>query len=361
MKRCLCIALCLALSAVGASSRSVRHEHRLGKTFYTRVNIWYENPRSIPSTNFHRGGRIPAGTPVKILGMQDPQITFLDEATGLMTLSHVRRHTRIPFETWFENMFSETDPKGPETPYADFSETERRAIAQGTIVPGMRRAAVLMAYGYPPSHRTPDLDGDRWIYWRDRRTLAHVDFGPDGRTTDAVVRDFPSDNGELLVFDPVGKEFHTAVNIWRADPSRIYSINYHEGPMIPAGTKVKIQSYGDELIGFVVDGETESNTIVHLLRYSNIQFDELFDRLFSTENVRAEGGPFHAFSEEEQRHIRQGTIGVGMSKPAVLMAYGYPPGHRTPDLDHHIWVYWLRRGERLTVYFRNDRIIATEP
>ncbi len=365
MKRGLCLGLCLLLagSVSGRRAPQANLESRLGQTYYTRVNIWYENPRSIPTTNFHRGGRIPAGTPVKILALQDPQMTFLDEATGLMTLFHVRRHTRVAFEELFDRMFSKDDPKGPQTPYAAFTDAERQAIDQGTLVPGMRRDAVLMAYGYPPTHRTPDLSDNRWTYWQDRRAMVHVDFGPDGKLTDGVVRDFPSAgeaSEEILAFNPVGKTYFTAVNIWRADPTRIYSINYHEGPMIPVGTPVTIESYGDELIGFVVEGETERNTVVHLLRYSNVLLDELFDRLFSERNVMNEGGAFHALTPDEQRHVREGTLGGDMSKPAVLMAYGYPPGHRTPDLDHHIWTYWLQRGQRLVVYFRSDRILSTE-
>lgn len=362
MKRGLCLGLCLFLAASVSGRRipPTSLESRLGQTFYTRVNIWYENPRSIPTTNFHRGGRIPAGTPVKILAIQDPQITFLDEATGLMTLFHVRRHTRIAFEDLFDRMFSSEDPKAPGTPYASFTEAERQAIDQGTLAPGMRRDAVLMAYGYPPTHRTPDLTADRWTYWQDRRAIVQADFGPDGKLTDGIAGDFPSTGEEMLAFNPVGNKYYTAVNIWRADPSRIYSINYHEGPMIPAGTPVTIESYGDELIGFVVEGETERNTVVHLLRYSNVLLDELFDRLFLPENVMDKEGAFHSLTPDEQRHVREGTLGAGMSKRAVLMAYGYPPGHRTPDLDHHIWTYWLQRGQRLVVYFRSDRVISME-
>lgn len=39
-----------------------------------------------------------------------------------------------------------------------------RDIAAGH--PGMRKEAVLMAYGYPPDHRTPSLDGDTWVYFK---------------------------------------------------------------------------------------------------------------------------------------------------------------------------------------------------
>ena len=33
-----------------------------------------------------------------------------------------------------------------------------------------------------------------------------------------------------------------------------------------------------------------------------------------------------------------------MSKDAVLMAYGYPPDHKTPKLEDDTWSYWLGRS-----------------
>jgi hypothetical protein len=361
MKKAFCLIMAL-LCAVGAEARraSSRHEARLGKTYYSRVNIWYENPRNIRSTNFHRGAKIPAGTPVKIMAVRDPEITFLDEATGMMTLYHVRRHTRVTFDQYFDRMFAATSPKAAGTPYASFTAAEKAAIERGAVEPGMRREAVLMAYGYPPCHRTPDLDARRWTYWQDRRAVVQVDFNAEGRVASEAFGDPEPQETESLAFSPVGKRYYTAVNIWRENPDRIYSINYHVGPVIPVGTPVTIDAYGNDLIQFTVEGEEGGNTVVHLLRYSNVVLDVLFDRLFSAANVLAEDGAWHDLTPDEKQNVKNGTLALGMGKEAVLMAFGYPPGHRTPDLDHHIWTYWLARGERLVVYFRHDRIVSLD-
>ena len=49
--------LALTVAAVHAAGRPPTP---VGKSLYTRCNIWYENPKNIPSTNFHKGGRLPA-------------------------------------------------------------------------------------------------------------------------------------------------------------------------------------------------------------------------------------------------------------------------------------------------------------
>jgi hypothetical protein len=40
----------------------------------------------------------------------------------------------------------------------------------------MSKDAVVMAYGYPPSHKIPTLDSNMWTYWRDRFRRVFVYF-----------------------------------------------------------------------------------------------------------------------------------------------------------------------------------------
>lgn len=59
----------------------------------------------------------------------------------------------------------------------------------------------------------------------------------------------------------------------------------------------------------------------------------------------------------ERKNIKNGTIAVGMSKDAVVMAYGYPPSHKTPTLDSNMWTYWRDRFRRVFVYFENGKVV----
>ena len=49
------------------------------------------------------------------------------------------------------------------------SATEIDAIKQGKVVVGMSKKAVIVSYGRPARHRTPDLDSDEWRYWMNKR------------------------------------------------------------------------------------------------------------------------------------------------------------------------------------------------
>lgn len=147
--------------------------------------------------------------------------------------------------------------------------------------------------------------------------------------------------------------YYTAVNIWCADPRAIPTTNYHAGEIIPVGTKVTLKKMaGIHIVVATDDGKTY--TILHMLKHSKIKLEEVFARLFTVHDVLAPGGAFHKFSKEEQKAVAEGTIYEGMTKTAVLMAYGYPPSHRTPDLDGKTWTYWRGRMRTVAVTFGDD-------
>jgi hypothetical protein len=56
---------------------------------------------------------------------------------------------------------------------------DKKGIKEGRALPGMTRAGVIFAIGYPPEHATPSLDASAWKYWRNRfaTTLIHFEGG----------------------------------------------------------------------------------------------------------------------------------------------------------------------------------------
>jgi len=62
----------------------------------------------------------------------------------------------------------------------DFSDMDLKGIKQGKVLVGMTKQGVRIALGYPAAHRTPSLESDTWIYWRNRRRTMAVEFGNDG-------------------------------------------------------------------------------------------------------------------------------------------------------------------------------------
>ena len=90
--------------------------------------------------------------------------------------------------------------------------------------------------------------------------------------------------------------------------------------------------------------------------HTRVSWAEMFDRYFSLDDPLATGSDFSRFSAEEQKNIKNGTLAEGMSKAVVLMAYGYPPAHKTPDLNSSVWVYLKNRWRIVLVSFKNGKV-----
>jgi hypothetical protein len=147
------------------------------KSFYTKVNIHYEAPRKILSTNYLKGTLLPVGTKVKIVDINDRQVVFVNASNVTFAVTLVPKHTLVNMAGLFDRLFSETDPLAASGVFGTFTPTEKFNIKKGTVIDGMRKKAVLMAYGYPPESSTPSLDDSTWTYWvaRISRTTLHFD------------------------------------------------------------------------------------------------------------------------------------------------------------------------------------------
>lgn len=170
-----------------------------GKFFYTMANIWYDKPGPIELTNYHRGEIILVGTKVKILEVSDgsggspldPQFkeVFIrfEGSGGLSYRIAVKSKYAKPGTTvWdiFRQYFSEKDPMSESGAFRSLTAQEQKSVLAGEITDGMSKAAVLMAYGYPPGHKTPSLEADKWIYWENWSKIRTVTF--DGDRVQAV-------------------------------------------------------------------------------------------------------------------------------------------------------------------------------
>ncbi|MCP4108065.1 MAG: hypothetical protein GY749_21385, partial [Desulfobacteraceae bacterium] len=155
-----------------------------------------------------------------------------------------------------------------------------------------------------------------------------------------------------------GKAFYTTCNIWYEKPARIFSTNYHKGRMITAGTKVTINSIKKGMINFTVNETGVPFTLILVRKHSTITLKEYFERYFSEQNVMDyPNGLFHKFSKIEQENIQNGNLESGMSRKAVLMAFGYPPSHKTRSLEKDIWYYWTNKFQKISVHWKNDKLV----
>ena len=167
-----------------------------------------------------------------------------------------------------------------------------------------------------------------------------------------------TENGKNI--NPIGQTYYTKGNIWYTKQDKIQSINWHVGAILPAGTIVKIIGYGSDKIEFEAFKMSMPFTLINAKKHSIIQLEELFKQYFSKEDIYAKGNLVSKFTQEEQINIKKGIISEGMSKEAVLVAYGYPPSHRTPSITSDYWEYWKNKFKRDIVYFQNNRVVKIE-
>jgi hypothetical protein len=58
-----------------------------------------------------------------------------------------------------------------------------------------------------------------------------------------------------------------------------------------------------------------------------------------------------SFSPVDREGVAQGKALVGMSKPGVIAALGYPARHKTASTEANEWTYWQSRVTTLVVEF----------
>ncbi len=153
-----------------------------GKTMYVQTNIWFEKPMKILATNYHTGSMIAPGTKVTIDEVAENRIVFKDDAGTQYRIVIELKHNNVPGPKLAERLFGADDPMAGQ--FKKFTKDEQDNIKAGYVVKGMSKEAVLMAYGYPPTIRTPSIDGNIWTYWKNRWVTQIIRFDEKGKVSD---------------------------------------------------------------------------------------------------------------------------------------------------------------------------------
>lgn len=72
-----------------------------------------------------------------------------------------------------------TSPK--KVNLSELSEIDQKGINNGNALVGMSKKGVRIALGYPAVHRTPSLENNSWIYWRNRFRTKVIEFDREGK------------------------------------------------------------------------------------------------------------------------------------------------------------------------------------
>ena len=148
-------------------------------------------------------------------------------------------------------------------------------------------------------------------------------------------------------------KLYTAHNIWVEQPGRMYVINYKVGTLIPAGTEVADVTIVPNRRRPSITFRLADSTVQHIIFiqkkfHPGLTPDAIKDRMFTTQDLKTLTA---GMSKTEKECVRTGEIVVGISKDAVLVAYGYPPTHQTPTLKGPTWMYWRNRFGRREISF----------
>jgi hypothetical protein len=192
----IAIALLFAVGYLAFSPSPVLAEGTEQATLYTAQNLWYEKPESMWCINYKTGTMIPAGTPVNKVGYsaikagrfqkaEAQAISFERTADGMDFFVNFRAdyHPGKTIQDYKDLFFTEKDF---DALTEGLTEKEIDAIKRGVVVKGMSKRAVLISYGMPPEHKTPDLDAKKWLYWRNRFASKEICFDGDDKAVDCA-------------------------------------------------------------------------------------------------------------------------------------------------------------------------------
>ena len=142
-----------------------------------------------------------------------------------------------------------------------------------------------------------------------------------------------------------------------AQVSSITTLNYVTGFPIPVNSIVFYEDINSKQLAFTYN--QKRYYLRNAPRYSQTNMDQMLDRYFAKSKV-----DLSKFTKKEQEMIKKGKVEVGMSKEAVILAYGYPPVHATPSLDMDAWKYWKWQhgyaSDTLVLHFKNNKLSSIE-
>ena len=147
--------------------------------------------------------------------------------------------------------------------------------------------------------------------------------------------------------------FYTQFSLFY-EKGHYHTTNYHKGILLPVNSEVKfVKAYSKSIV--VTLPNSENLEIINVEGFSGEKIEEIFTRTFSASPV-----DLSKFTGAEKKAILAGKVEKGMTKAAVIAAFGYPPKHKTPNLETEQWRYWLNRFDTIVVIFENDKVVRIE-
>lgn len=145
---------------------------------FTCCNLHF-NGDWISDANWSVNPMIPAGSRIKVLSYGRYR-AFVEIDGKPMRLGQDYGRDQEPLERFATKWVVPADPREK---VAGWPEPVREAIRLGKVIPGMTREQVIVAVGFPPTHKTPSLDSPVWNYWTTRTLTYQVVWSDKGVVT----------------------------------------------------------------------------------------------------------------------------------------------------------------------------------
>jgi hypothetical protein len=133
----------------------------------------------------------------------------------------------------------------------------------------------------------------------------------------------------------------------------VYDGGYVSGPVLRAGTRVKVVAVGSRGLAFQAEGSPTTYALTFAYGKNQMSPSQYFKNILRTTDPMSSLGEVPIAIETG---INEGRLAAGMTKDQALLARGYPPAHQTPRLEGAEWIYYDTPGFVDRVVFSGDRI-----
>ncbi|MFK7829749.1 MAG: hypothetical protein AB8B57_08235 [Congregibacter sp.] len=153
--------LLLATGLVGGFATTSQAAPEVGGTYYTQYNFWAEKEKSA-TTNYSRGELIPFNTQVELVSMDKKKFVISANGRQLQIINKPKYTMRSSPEVAAEML------KKQQVNLAGVGKDRQSDMRNGILRLGMTKEQTIITRGYPPRHKTPSTEANRWIYWASR-------------------------------------------------------------------------------------------------------------------------------------------------------------------------------------------------
>lgn len=176
------LAICVFVNPLVSESKS---KFIIDTPVFLKVNIHYQdNGRDNKASyaNYTASGEghkiLSVNTPVTIKKWKRGFIIVNTKNNSEIFFEYQQKRMQMSIEEYLKHITSPT-----KVSLKKLSKTDQKGIQEGKAYSGMTKDGVMMALGYPATHKTPSLKSDRWIYWGNRYRTIAVNFDEKGIVT----------------------------------------------------------------------------------------------------------------------------------------------------------------------------------